>query len=58
MLFRVPDGESPFDRFILHGDLTHISTLSKGRFIHLAKLTELEVVSCANAYMVTDPSAR
>lgn len=57
MLFRVPNGESPFGRFSQHGDLTHVSILSKGRFAHLAQQVGLSVLRCSNAYRVVDPEA-
>lgn len=57
MVFRVPNGESPFGRFIQHGDLTHVSTLSMGRFVHLAQQAELSIVRCSNAYRAIDPAS-
>lgn len=57
MLFRVPNGESPFGRFIQHGDLTHVSTLSMGRFIHMAQQTGLSIVRCSNPYRVVDTAS-
>lgn len=47
---RVPNGQSPFGRVWQEGDWTHVTTLSKGKFEQLSKVTDLQLVSCGNAY--------
>jgi SAM-dependent methyltransferase len=45
MLFRFPNGDSPFGRLNQHGDLTHVTTLGSVAFKQLANATGLKIVS-------------
>lgn len=52
VLVRVPNGESPFGRVWQHGDLTHVNTLSKGKFAQIAQGVGLELAYCDNDFRV------
>jgi SAM-dependent methyltransferase len=43
-----PNGDSPFGRVNQHGDMTHVTTLGRGKIHHLASLSKLTVVSIAD----------
>jgi len=45
MLFRFPNGDSPFGRLNQHGDLTHVTALGSVAIMQLANATGLKVVS-------------
>lgn len=45
MLARVPSGDSPFGRAILHGDITHRTALGSSAVRQLASQTGLEVIN-------------
>ena len=57
MLFRVPNGESPFGLAIQNGDFTHVSVHSKGRFSQLAMAAGLRLFAARNAFRVVHPDA-
>jgi hypothetical protein len=57
MLFRVPNGESPFGLAAQNGDLTHVSVHSRGRFGQLAMSTGLCLREARNAYRLVQPDA-
>jgi SAM-dependent methyltransferase len=42
---KFPNGDSPFGRINQHGDMTHVTTLGRGKIEHLASLSKLTVVS-------------
>jgi SAM-dependent methyltransferase len=42
---KFPNGDSPFGRVNQHGDLTHVTTIGRGKIEHLASLAKLKVVS-------------
>src|SRR5207237_4948143 len=44
LLARFPNGDSPFGRYCQYGDYTHVTTLSSGKLIHLAKVCDFSVV--------------
>jgi hypothetical protein len=45
VIAKFPNGDSPFGRVNQHGDLTHVTTLGRGKIQHLASLSKLAVVS-------------
>lgn len=52
---RFPNGQSPFGRAWQHGDITHVNTLSKGKFGQFAASSNLEIVRCNNAFRPVSP---
>ena len=45
---RFPNGDSPFGRVNQHGDMTHVTTLGRGKIFHMAAMTGFSVVSVAD----------
>ncbi|MDA3790737.1 MAG: class I SAM-dependent methyltransferase [Desulfobacula sp.] len=48
ILTRVPNGASPFGRFLQHSDATHITALTGAKIQDIAQLSELEVKGVYN----------
>jgi len=44
---KFPNGDSPFGRVNQHGDMTHVTTIGRGKIHQLASLSNLTVVSIA-----------
>ena len=43
MIFRFPNGDSPFGRAIQYGDLTHVTVLGSDRVVQLCSMTGLRI---------------
>lgn len=45
MIFRFPNGDSPFGRVHQHGDLTHVTTIGSYKFAQLCNIVGLQILA-------------
>lgn len=55
---RTPNGSSPWGLVFQHGDITHQTCLSAGRYEQLAQQTGFKIVECRNPFRPIDPAHR